>query len=139
MNNIKLWFIEFFKKADLLSLQIFFQLSWYVQKCLEICNLEDATFVCNDHSSVGLLTFSKLIMENVLICTIEDYLWITHIEHIYYQLIECRIQCKHKPIITNECSRQHFKSISECDHIELIILLIFHTLLETWIWVINIE
>ena len=81
----------------------------------------------------------KLIMENMLICTIEYYLWITHIEHKNDQLIECRIQCKHKPIITNECSRQHFKSISECDHIELIILLIFHTLLETWIWVINIE
>ena len=60
MNNIKLWFIEFFKKIDLLSLQIFFQPSWYVQKYLEICNFEDATFVCNDHFSVGLLTFCKI-------------------------------------------------------------------------------
>ena len=27
---------------------------------MEINNFEDATFVCNDHSSVGLLTFSKI-------------------------------------------------------------------------------
>jgi len=72
---------KFFYIIYLLSLQLFFQSLWYVQKYLDICNFEDATFVSNDHLSVGLL-----IMENMPFCTIVYYLWITHRRQILFSM-----------------------------------------------------